>query len=126
MAFNNNPYQPVAPQSYVNINAPAPNYNSGVFTKFVSSEQEAFSQPNPVNGCSFFVDGENLVLYAKYADGRPMETYDLVLREPPRQPEPLTADSLSALLDKKFDDFENALSKKFVLRKENRGMQNGQ
>ena len=118
----NSPNQSTAvPQSYVNINTqtPLPAYQQGVFTKFVSSDQEAFSNiMAPQNGCSFGVDGEHMVFYAKYADGH-MEIYDMIQREPPKQPEPLTADSLSALLDQKFNDFENALSKKFVLRKDN-------
>lgn len=126
-----NPYTPNnysngVPQSYVNINAPQPNYpyqpfntGNGVFTKFVSSDQEALSNiPAPQNGCSFGVDGEHMVFYAKYADGH-MEIYDMIQREPPKQAEPLTADSLAALLDQKFNDFENNLSKKFVLRKDN-------
>lgn len=85
-----NPYtQPApytTPQSYVNINAPIPNYGytnpaqNGIFTRFVTSEQEVINQPNPVAGCQFYMDGENLVLYAKYADGRPMEVYDMKLR----------------------------------------------
>lgn len=56
-----NPYQPnqtaYTPQSYVNINA-TPNYTypnspqNGIFTKFVTSEQEVLNQPNPVAGCN--------------------------------------------------------------------------
>lgn len=129
----NNPYAPnmsngvyQTPQSYVNINA-TPNYNypnspqNGIYTKFVTSEQEVMNQPNPVTGCSFYMDGENLVLYVKYADGRPMEVYDMKLREAPKAPQYLTVDDFSSILDKKLDE----LSKKFVLRKENRGNQNG-
>ena len=124
--FQNNTFQPY-PQSYVNINAAQPNYyqppmsnGNGIYTKFVSSEQEAFSSiPVPQSGCAFGVDGEHMVFYAKYADGRPMEVYDMVLREPPKAPQPITTDALSELLDQKFNDFESALSKKFVLRKDN-------
>lgn len=126
-----NPYtQPApytTPQSYVNINAPVPNYGytnpaqNGIFTRFVSSEQEVINQPNPVAGCQFYMDGENLVLYAKYADGRPMEVYDMKLREAPKAPQYLTVDDFSNILDQKLDE----LSKKFVLRKDNRGNNNG-
>ena len=123
--FQANAFQ-TFPQSYVNINAGQPSYyppvsnGNGIYTKFVSNEQEALSTiPVPQSGCAFGVDGEHMVFYAKYADGRPMEVYDMVLRQPPKQPEPITTDSLSALLDQKFNDFESALSKKFVLRKDN-------
>ena len=57
-----------------------------------------------------------------------METYDLVQRKPEiidsKSPSYVTADELSKILDEKLD----ALSKKFVLRrdnKESRGNQNG-
>lgn len=110
------------PQSYVNI---MPNTQAlpqqGIFTRFVSSEQEANAQPNPVNGCTFFVDGEHFILYAKYADGRPMETYDMVLRKPAEEEKPLTVKDLNDILDKRFEE----LNKKFVIRKENRGGSNG-
>lgn len=129
-----NPYAPnqqyttpaQMPQSYVNINA-TPNYNypnspqNGIFTKFVTSEQEVLSSPNPVTGCAFYMDGENLIFYAKYADGRPMEVYDLKLRATPKPPQYLTVDDFSNILDQKLDE----LSKKFVLRKDNRGNNNG-
>lgn len=130
-----NPYvqnqnQTPIPSSYVNINAatPTPGYsyvpNNGVFTRFVKSEQEAISQPNPAAGCAFYIDGDNLVLYAKYADGRPMEIYDMVLREP-QVPHYVTMEDLTKLLDSKFDEYANEFSKKFVIRRENRGGTNG-
>lgn len=128
MAFNNpytnpnNQFQSSAvpsyagPQSYVNFTMPN-TYTAatnGLFTRFVNSEQEAASMPNPVSGCSFYVDGEKLILYAKYADGRPMEVYDMVLRDAPKSPEYLTVDQFNKLMDSKLDE----LSKKFVIRKE--------
>lgn len=110
------------PQSYVNIMPNAQAYpQQGIVTRFVNSEQEANAQPNPTNGCAFFVDGEHFVLYAKYADGRPMETYDMVLRQPAEEEKPLTAKDLNDILDRRFEE----LSKKFVIRKENRGGSNG-
>lgn len=129
MAFNNpytnpnNQFQSSAapyagPQSYVNFTMPNnysyPYTNNGLITRFVNSEQEAASMPNPTSGCAFYVDGEKLVLYAKYADGRPMEVYDMVLREAPKAPEYLTVDQFNKLMDSKMDE----LSKKFVIRKE--------
>ena len=118
----NNPYTYQAPtQPYVNINAynPTSVNTPGVYTKFVGSEQEAYSNISiPPTGCAFGIDGDNMVLYARFADGH-MEIYDMVQRMPPKQPEPLTADAFSELLDKKLSDFENNLSKKFVLRKDN-------
>lgn len=129
---NNNPFlqhtqsaqtQYSGPQSYVNFTMPA-SYaapQNGVFTRFVSSEQEASSMPQIGNGTNFFVDGENLILYAKYADGRPMETFDLVLRQPPKQPEYVTVEDFHNYLDEKFEEF----GKRFQLRKDyNRGGQN--
>lgn len=129
MAITNNSYQPYTPQPYVNINTPSYSFlGNGPTISFVNSEREALSRPNPINGCSFFIDGENLILYVKYADGREMETYDLVQRKPEiidsQSPSYVTADELSKILDEKLD----ALSKKFVLRrdnKESRGNQNG-
>ena len=126
--INYNPYTvptTAYPSSYVIINTPVPNYvnpaqNGGVFTKFVNSEQEAANQPNPVQGCAFYLDGEKLILYVKYADGRPMETYDMKLREAPKTPQYLTAEDFNDILDRKLDE----LSKKFVMRKD-RGNQNG-
>lgn len=119
MAFNT-PYIPQAqytPQPYVNINAPSPSYQNGIFTRFVNSENEAAMMPNPTVGCSFFVDGDKLVLYAKYADGRPMEIYDLKQRTTPT-PQPqnqyLTTDELNKILDEKLEE----MSKKFVIRRE--------
>lgn len=108
---NNNPF----------LQQPAQNLY-GPFTRFVSSEQEAINAQMVGNQTNFFVDGENLVLYAKYADGRPMETFDLVLREPPKQPEYVTVEDLHSYLDQKFEEF----GKKFQLRKDynNRGGQN--
>lgn len=101
-----------------------PNYNqpvyqnpiqSGVWTRFVNSEQEVIAAPNPITGCAFYIlDGDKPVIYAKYADGRAMETYDMVFRDPPTAPEYLTVDSFNRLMDSKLDE----LSKKFVLRKE--------
>lgn len=130
MAINYTPYNnsttSAYPQSYVNINAPTPNYNfvnpvqNGVFTKFINSDQEAANQPNPPQGCAFYVDGEKLILYVKYADGRPMEIYDMKLRETPKAPQYLTAEDFNDILDRKLDE----LSKKFVMRKD-RGNQNG-
>lgn len=130
-----NPYvqnqnQTPIPSSYVNINAatPTPGYsyvpNNGVLTRFVKSEQEAASQPNPAAGCAFYIDGDNLVLYAKYADGRPMEIYDMALREP-QVPHYVTMEDLTKLLDSKFDELTDEFSKKFVIRRENRGGTNG-
>lgn len=132
--MNNNPFlqnpqqqtqsQYTGPQSYVNFTMPntyqAP--QNGLFTRFVSSEQEAASMPHIGNGTNFFIDGENLILYAKYADGRPMEAFKLVLKQPPKQPEYVTIDDLQSLLDEKFEEF----GKKFQLRKDynNRGGQN--
>ena len=119
MAFNT-PYIPqaqYAPQPYVNINAPSPSYQNGIFTRFVNSENEAAMMPNPTVGCSFFVDGDKLVLYAKYSDGRPMEIYDLKQRTTPA-PQPqkqyLTTDELNKILDEKLEE----MSKKFVIRRE--------
>lgn len=119
MAFNT-PYIQQAqytPQPYVNINAPSPSYQNGIFTRFVNSENEAAMMPNPTVGCSFFVDGDKLVLYAKYADGRPMEIYDLKQRTTPA-PQPqnqyLTTDELNKILDEKLEE----MSKKFVIRRE--------
>ena len=128
MAFNSHyiPQAPYTPQPYVNVNAPSPNYyasnvqQNGIFTRFVSSENEANMMPNPTIGCAFYVDGDNLVLYAKYADGRPMEIYDLKQRTaqaPPQtqnQPQYLTADEMNKILDERFEE----MSKKFVIRKE--------
>ena len=104
------------PQSYVNFTMPnnTPIHNNGVFTKFVDNEQEAINAPNPVNGCDFYMDGERLLLYVKYSDGRPMETYTLTLKEPPAPPKPLTAEELNDILDRRFDE----LSKRFVMRKD--------
>ena len=109
MAFNT-PYIPQTPyvsQPYVNINAPSPSYQNGIFTRFVNSENEAAMMPNPTVGCSFFVDGDKLVLYAKYADGRPMEIYDLKQRTTPT-PQPhnqyLTTDELNKILDEKLEE----------------------
>ena len=119
MAFNS-PYIPQTPyvsQPYVNINAPSPSYQNGIFTRFVNSENEAAMMPNPTVGCSFFVDGDKLVLYAKYADGRPMEIYDLKQRNiqtPQAQSQYLTAEELNRILDEKLEE----MSKKFVIRKE--------
>ena len=123
MAFNSaTPIQSFvpSPQPYVNINpvTPVPSYyqgQNGIFTRFVSSEAEAASMPNPAVGCSFYVDGEKLVLYAKYADGRPMEIYDLVQRNasaPTTQY--VTEEMMNKILDKRFEE----MSKKFVIRKE--------
>lgn len=128
MAFNSPyiPQAPYTPQPYVNINAPSPNYyasnaqQNGIFTRFVNSENEAAMMPNPTVGCSFYVDGDNLVLYAKYADGRPMEIYDLKQRTAPssqpvqNQPQYLTAEEMNKILDEKLEE----MSKKFVIRKE--------
>ena len=106
--------------SITNPSATQNQYYNGVFTRFVSSEQEAAAHPNPQIGCAFFVDGENLVLYAKYADGRPMEIYDLTLREPV-VPHYVTVEDLTRILDSKLDE----LSKKFVVRRDNKGGTNG-
>lgn len=119
----------IVPSSYVNINATTPSGysyipNNGVFTKFVKSEQEVITQPNPIAGCAFYIDGDNLILYAKYADGRPMEIYDMVLREP-QVPHYVTMEDLTKLLDSKFDELSDEFSKKFVIRRENRGGTNG-
>lgn len=104
-----------------------------VYTKFVNSEEEARNAiPVPQIGCTFGIDGNNMVLYAKYADGH-MEIYDMIQREPPKQPTPITEETFTTLLDQKltqyFNEFENSLSKKFVLRKDNYnrgGTNNGQ
>ena len=130
MAINYTPYNTSTtqayPPSYVNINAPVPNYNfvnpaqNGVVMRFVNSEQEAVNQPNPTQGCAFYLDGENLILSVKYADGRAMEVYDMKLREAPKTPQYLTAEDFNDILDRKLDE----LSKKFVMRKD-RGNQNG-
>lgn len=119
MAFNSPyiPQAPYTPQPYVNINAPSPSYQNGIFTRFVNSENEAAMMPNPTVGCSFFVDGDKLVLYAKYADGRPMEIYDLKQRTTPTsqpQNQYLTTDELNKILDEKLEE----MSKKFVIRRE--------
>ena len=121
--MNGNQFLPQQPGTQINFTMPntyqAP--TQGIFTRFVSSEQEAASMPNPVTGTAFFVDGDKLVLYAKYSDGRPMEIFDLVLREPPKQPQYVTMDELKSYLDEKFDDF----GKRYQLRKDyNRGGQN--
>ncbi len=121
------------------INNPyIPSYNNGVYqttqtqttyqpqqryisTFFVNTEQEAASMPNPVSGCSFYVvDGETPILIAKYADGRPMEVYDMQLRTPQPAPEYLTVDKFTELMNAKMDE----LSKKFVIRNENRKERN--
>lgn len=119
MAFNSPyiPQAPYTPQPYVNINAPSPSYQNGIFTRFVNSENEAAMMPNPTVGCSFYVDGDNLVLYAKYADGRPMEIYDLVQRTeqaPQQQTQYLTEEKMYKILDEKLEE----MSKKFVIRRE--------
>ncbi len=118
------PIQPsyAGPQSYVNIQAPnAYNQNqNGILTRFVSSEAEAAQAPNPMNGCAFYIDGDNMILYAKYADGRPMETYDLKLRDIPKETPYVTANELNDLLDKKLEEF----GKKFVVKRD-RGVTNG-
>lgn len=118
------PVQPayMGPQSYVNIQAPTNSYNqNGFYTRFVSSEAEALSMPNPNIGCSFYVDGENMILYTKYADGRPMEAYDLVLREnKTKEGEYMTVSEFDELLDKKLEEF----GKKFVVKRD-RGATNG-
>lgn len=87
---------------------------NGVFTKFVNSEQEVTSQANPLTGCSFYMDGDKLILYVKYADGRPMEIYDLVQRELPKPPNYLTVEEFNKIMDAKLDE----LSRRFVIRKE--------
>ena len=123
----------------ININSPyIPSYNNGVYqttttqatyqpqqryisTFFINSEQEAASMPNPVTGCSFYVvDGDNPILIAKYVDGRPMEVYDMNLRTPEPLPEYLTVDKFNELMNAKMDE----LSKKFVIRNENRKERN--
>lgn len=123
MAFTNTtPAVPAyTPQPYVNINTPVPNYyqpaQNGIFTRFVNNENEAAMMPNPTVGCSFYVDGDKLVLYAKYADGRPMEIYDLVQRTeqvPQQQTQYLTEEKMYKILDERLEE----LTKKFVIRKE--------
>lgn len=127
---NNNQTYPTYtanPSSYVNINAAVPNYQfmnsaqNGIFTRFVSGEQEVNSLPNPTQGCAFYMDGENLVFYVKYADGRPMEVYDMKQRNEPKPLRYLTVDDLNDILNTKIDE----LSKKFVLRRDTRGNNNG-
>lgn len=119
------PVQPsyAGPQSYVNIQAPnAYNQNqNGIITRYVSSEAEATQAPNPINGCAFYIDGDAMVLYVKYADGRSMETYDLKIRDIPKDNAYVTVDELNELLDKKFEEF----GKKFVVKRD-RGTTNGQ
>lgn len=130
MAFNAaHPYQTAStnytgPQSYVNFTMPSqPAYSSpllGIYTKFVNNEQEAAQAPNPVQGCAFYVldnSDSNPIIFAKYADGRPMETYDMVLREAPKAPEYLTVDSFNKIFNEKMDE----MSKKFVIRREKNG-----
>lgn len=122
------------------INNPyIPSYNNGVYqttqtqttyqpqqryinTFFINSEQEAASMPNPVTGCSFYVvDGETPILIAKYADGRPMEVYEMKLRAPAPQTQYLTEERFEQLMNEKMDE----LSKKFVIRNERRERNNG-
>lgn len=135
--FNQTPQQPIAPsytpQSYVNINATAPNpyqyyttNNNAVVINLLNSDQEANYMQIGQNGYAFGLLENNGVMtfFIKYSDGRPMEVYDMTLREPPREPQYLTVDDFSSILDQKLDE----LSKKFVMRKDNsrgNGGQNG-
>lgn len=126
MAFNMNvPQQSVGtsytgPQSYVNFtmpNTPAYSTQYGLYTRFVNNEQEARNMPNPISGCAFYVldnENSNPVIFAKYADGRPMETYDMVLRENSGNSEYLTVDAFNKIFDEKM----NEMSRKFVLRRD--------
>lgn len=83
-------------------------------TFFVKGEQEALQSPNPTIGCALYLNDNEQVMYAKYADGRPMETYDLVKREPPKPPEFVTKEDF----DKKFDELMAMLKQNNYQRKE--------
>lgn len=107
MANFNNPYLNPNPGQYTQI-------QGSVYARLVGSEQEALSMPNPATGCAFFIDGENLVTYVKYSDGRPMEIYDMQQRLPAPPPQYLTVDDFNRLMDEKM----NELAKRFVVRKE--------
>ena len=127
MAFNTSVPQAstgtnyMGPQSYVNFTMPTqPAYSNnflGLYTRFVNSEQEAKNMPNPISGCAFYIldnDDPNPIIFAKYADGRPMETYDMVLRESPKSSEYLTVDTFNKIFNEKMDE----MSKRFVIRRE--------
>ena len=128
----------------ININSPyIPSYNNGVYqttttqatyqpqqryisTFFINSEQEAASMPNPVTGCSFYVvDGDTPVLIAKYADGRPMEVYDMQLRAPQPQTQYLTEEKLYSILDERMEKLTQMFDKKFVIRNDRKERNNG-
>ena len=125
MAFNMQTFGTnyTGPQSYVNFtmpNTPAYSNQYGLYTRFVNSEQEARNMPNPISGCAFYVldnDEPNPVIFAKYADGRPMEVYDMVLRDTGSTSEYLTVDAFNKIFNEKMDE----MSKRFVIRREKNG-----
>lgn len=80
-----------------------------VQARFVASKQEAFMVPAPTLGCLFCFDQNQMELYVKYADGREMEEYELVKKEPPAPPKYLTEEEVGSMLDKKFEELKQAL-----------------
>ena len=85
-------------------------------TFFVNNINEAINSPNPTFGCALYLNQNELEMYAKYSDGRSMETYTLVKKEPPAPPEYVTKEDL----DKKFEELMNMLKKhnNYIPRKE--------
>lgn len=106
-----NPSGSIISNPYISSQTITPNT---IQTFFVSGEQEAAISPNPTMGCSLYLNRNEQVMYAKYADGRPMETYDLVKREPPKPPEFVTREDF----DKKFDEIMSILKHNNYQRKE--------
>ena len=103
--YQNGIYQPTQTQTPFQ-------QNNGVFTTFVKTEEEVASRPNPVTGCNFYIlDGDTPVIFAKYADGRPMEVYDMVLRQPPTPPEYLTVERFNELMDEKMEELAKRFQK---------------
>lgn len=82
-----------------------------VQARFVASDQEAAMVPNPTIGCLFCFNQNIMEVYVKYADGRPMETYELNKKEPPAPPKYITEDDVSKMLDEKFSELKEMISK---------------
>lgn len=91
-----------------------------VQARFVTSRQEAETIPNPTLGCLFCFDQNEMLVYVKYADGRIMEEYEMVKKEPPAPPKYLTEEDVSKMLDDKFTELKEMLNKQNNYKKKER------
>lgn len=106
---------------------PQPNTDAPFFCCYANGINQARNiLPNPPErNSSIAIDGEAMKMYQLSHDGV-WKCFKLVEEDIPSD-EPVTLDAIARLLDQKMDeklsmrltDFENSLSEKFVIRKDN-------